>query len=188
VFAPAAYVLAALVAKSHASAGHPFAPTDPRAGAGALAGLAVHQISERGEVVAIPVEFPVGPERQLEGARAGTVVLGCRHNRDDVVVEHLRVAFREATPGETRSAGVELAEQLVVSRAVKLARLLVSSGAPGSERALVEAMLELFPNPPPVGPAVEVELGADAVHITVKPHRYWGVSLGEVAFSVPRSG
>ncbi|HEX9622689.1 MAG TPA: type VI secretion system contractile sheath large subunit [Polyangiaceae bacterium] len=192
VFAPAHYVLGALVARCQASLGHPFAPVDPREGRGALSGFSVHELSDRGVTVAIPVEHPVGPDRHDEAARTGVIVLGCRSNRDEALIQHAVMAFRESTPASMKAAGLTLGDQLMVARAatlaLALANALPSYGSKGPlETALVEALLELFPNPPPVGPRVEVDLRASSMSVTLRPGRYPGLTLEEVAFSVPRS-
>jgi hypothetical protein len=43
----------------------------------------------------------------------------------------------------------------------------------------------MFRNAPPSGPEIELELGEDSATVTVRPRRFLGVALEELALRVP---
>ncbi len=188
-FVAPGFAVAALAARSFAEHGHPYSLIDPRTGVGALEGLSVHSVAERGETIAIPTEVLVSRETQLEVARAGLLAFSCRENRDVVLAARVPMVFREATPGGPRPASLMLADQLLVGRIVRTLKLLATSlpqeVEPTAARELALIVLkQCFVNAPPIGPEFDAKVRGGELCVEVRPRRYAGVGIEEFRFSV----
>ncbi|MBX3184487.1 MAG: type VI secretion system contractile sheath large subunit [Polyangiaceae bacterium] len=189
VFIRGYWVVAALVMESFVRTG---LGTDITGQGGVLANLPVHEVEDRGERAAIPVEVFISSESQSELARTGVAALGCARNRDLVVLSHAPVFYREPsqTGGDARPAELSLADQLFVGRfshAVEMVAAAIPSHTPARAAGEVAqiALLDFFRNPPPVGPEVEATVENGNLIVTVRPRRFAGIGLGEVTLAAP---
>lgn len=187
VFAGAAFVIAALCAKSYVKNGWPTAITGPRDGL--LGNLPVYEITEAGHTSAIPLETFVTQDAQNEVARAGITMLSCAANHDAAIVGKAPVLYRGPTAGGRADAPATstLADQLFVGRLAnaieQLAAALPGDADPNAAGEVARLTLaELFENAGPSGPeiAVKVDSARRVLEVTVRPRRFAGVSLEEI--------
>ncbi len=189
VFIPGTWLVAALVMESFVRTG---LGTDITGQGGVLNNLPVHEVEDRGERAAIPVEVFISSESQSELARTGVAALGCARNRDLVVLSHAPVFYREPsqTGGDARPAELSLPDQLFVGRfshAVEMVAAAIPAHTPARAAGEVAqiALLDFFQNPPPVGPEVEATVEGGNLIVTVRPRRFAGIGLGEVTLAAP---
>ncbi|MCA9626099.1 MAG: type VI secretion system contractile sheath large subunit [Myxococcales bacterium] len=190
VFAGAYWVIASRCADSYVRTGLGTAMTG--GSDGLLSGLPVHEIEDRGEHAAIPVEVFISSEAQAELARAGITSLGCARNRDMAILSHATMFYREPskTGGDAANASSSLADQLFVGRfshAVEMVAAAIPTHAAPNAAADVAriALDDFFKNPPPVGPEIDAKVKDGLLEVTVRPRRFAGITLQEVTLAAP---
>lgn len=190
VFAGAYWVIASRCADSYVRTGLGTAMTGGQDGL--MSGLPVHEIEDRGEHAAIPVETFISSESQAELARAGLTSLGCARNRDMAILSHAVMFYREPsqTGGDAAPANASLADQLFVGRfshAVEMVASAIPAHASPNAAADVAriALADFFRNPPPVGPEIDAKARDGVLEVTVRPRRFAGIGLSEVTLAAP---
>ncbi|MCA9647689.1 MAG: type VI secretion system contractile sheath large subunit [Myxococcales bacterium] len=190
VFAGAYWVIASRCADSYVRTGLGTAMTG--GSDGLMSGLPVHEIEDRGEHAAIPVETFISSESQAELARAGITSLGCARNRDMAILSHATTFYREPsqTGGDAAPASASLADQLFVGRfshAVEMVAAAIPAHASPNAAADVAriALADFFKNPPPVGPEIDAKARDGLLEVTVRPRRFAGIGLSEVTLAAP---
>lgn len=190
VFAGAYWAVACLAAESYVRTGLGTALTGGTDGL--LHNLPVHNIEDRGESAAVPVEVFISSEAQAELARAGITALGCARNRDMAILTQATMLHREPSRsgGDAAAADSTLADQLFVGRfshAVEMVAAAIPAHAAPSAIADVAriALADFFRNPPPVGPEIEARGVDGLLEVTVRPRRFAGISLQEVTLAAP---
>lgn len=190
VFAGAYWVIASRCADSYVRTGLGTAMTG--GSDGLMSGLPVHEIEDRGEHAAIPVEVFISSESQAELSRAGFTSLGCARNRDMAILTHAMMFYREPsqTGGDAAPANASLADQLFVGRfshAVEMVASAIPAHASPNAAADVAriALADFFRNPPPVGPEIDAKARDGMLEVTVRPRRFAGIGLSEVTLAAP---
>lgn len=197
-----AWLVGSLVAKSFRETGWPGRIIGPQAGV--VENLPVRELGSgyQGDdagAVAIPTETLLSTETQRALAKMGILALSAAPNSDAAVVMAAPTAYvppakrsydSASTEPEDRLEPVSLGDQLFVARLVQFLRALCARIPQGSDPAEVQPVIEaatweLFDKAPPAGPELTVKATANAVQITVRPRRFLGVTLEEVALEIP---
>jgi predicted component of type VI protein secretion system len=184
----AAWVVAALAARSFARSGWPTSLVGAQHGV--LGGLAVEERSLAGQTVALALEATANDDAVREVARAGFMMLTCAPNRDEAVLLRAPVLFRGASlaSGADTGASSTLADQLFVGRLARailqVAGAIPAGTAPEAAAEVAHITLAaLFPKA--TGPELRVQVVRDALQVVVRPRRFGGVSLDEVTLVAP---
>ena len=192
VFAAAPFAGAILALKSFATHGHPFQLRAEHGGPAVIENLMVHEVGESSHRTAIAVEAPIDAELQTELARLGIVALAAVRNRDRAVLTQLPMLWR-ADAGS--GAELTLTDQLFVGRMSRAINALGDAIPDGADtRAIQEVaqitLAELFLNSSPPGPEVAVDVAAapPRLVVTLRPHRYCGVTIEEIVFEAKLLG
>lgn len=194
-----AWAIASLAAKSHARFEWPCGITGPRDG-GLVENLPVREVSlPSGERIAFPTEAFFSTETQRALGRIGLCALASQPNSDSAYLMSAATAY-VPPPKRTYEGGAaefderlpqaSLGDQLFVARLAQqlewLGKRIARDGRAADAKKLLEAGLgEMFRNAPPSGPEIELELGEDSATVTVRPRRFLGVALEELALRVP---
>jgi len=185
VFANGAYVVAALCARYHARGGWPSVATG--AHDGGLGDLPVRSVSDRGVEAAIPLEVLPSDDAVREAAKAGFALLTCAPNSDAAVLARAPMLHRGS--GGEAPATTTLADQLFVGRFARAVRQLAATIPAGTDPHAAEqvatiTLREMLDRAAPPGPDIvaRVERSSGVLAVTVRPHRFAGVSLEELSF------
>jgi predicted component of type VI protein secretion system len=199
VWIPPAWAVGALAVQSFRDTGWPCRLVGPRSG-GAIGDLPVHEVSgDEGEAIAIPTEAFLSTESQRDLGKIGVLALAAAPNSDAAVVMHAATAYvtppKRSYDGSTaepelRLDRVALGDQLFVARLAQFLRALCAKIPGSSDAAQVQPVVEaavwtLFEDAPPAGAELAVVVARGAVRVTVRPRRFLGVALEEVALEVP---
>ncbi|MBI4699918.1 MAG: type VI secretion system contractile sheath large subunit [Deltaproteobacteria bacterium] len=203
VWLGACWAVAALAVTSFRKTGWPCRITGPRNG-GTLEDLPVRQLVlsyEGVETVAIPTECFVSTETQRAMARYGALVLATAPNSDEIYLMTAPTAYvmpakktydSETTEPEQRLPPVSLGDQLFAARLAQFLRALGGRLPSGSDPARLEPVLEaalreLFSTAPPGRLEIGVKVASDGSSfcVTVRPQRFLGVRLEEIALEIP---
>ena len=184
--APLAGALVAL--RSVAEHGHPWSLPGSHTGPAVISNLMVHDVGPDSARTAIALEVPLDGEILTELGRVGINALATVRNRDRAVVNDLRMLWRAPGPADT-DATLRLVDQLFVGRT---ARAVEQLGAAIPEHTATRAveevatltMSELFADSAPPGPELTIAVTGSPrrLAVTVRPRRYYGVSLEEIRF------
>jgi type VI secretion system ImpC/EvpB family protein len=192
LFVGAALVIAALCAKSYTRTGWPTQIVGPRDGQ--LGNLPVHEVEDRGQRVAIPLETFVSAEAQGDLAREGFLVLSSAANHDAAIVGKAPVVYRGPTAGARDDAPAQatLADQLFIGRFANAVEQLAAAipadtNASAASEVARATLMELFAGAPPAGPEVDVKVDAakHRLEVTVRPRRFAGIGIEEVTLGAP---
>ena len=200
-----AYAIGALVLTSFKETGWPCRILGARAG-GIVENLPVRQLQgayEGEEGIAIPTEAFISTDTQRELGKSGVLVLASAPNSDAVYVMSAPTAYvtppkrtydSASTEPELRLDKVSLGDQLFVARVVQFLRSLCAKIPPSSDPAELQPVMEgalwaLFEDAKPgtVELAVKTRAGAAGtmVEVMVRPKRFLGVMLEEIALELP---
>ncbi|MSP26737.1 MAG: hypothetical protein EXR75_16665, partial [Myxococcales bacterium] len=166
---------------------------------GMIEDLAVHELDVGGETLAIPTEVLLSTETQRSLGRIGILALASQPNSDAAYLMSAATAYvtppkltYETATAEPRPRLPQgsLVDQLFVARLAQylgaLASRIGNSEPDEDVREFMHAAVwEHFRNAPPAGPELTIRVADGEVHVTVRPRRYLGVTLEEVALSVP---
>ncbi len=180
VFASAAYVLAALAARSYGT--YAWASAIASAEDGVMGGFEVHAKDERSSALA--TEKLVGPEAAQKHARRGLTVLTSVPNRDGVACVVAPTLAR--AHGDAPSFGDQL---FVAQLAGIVAQLGEAIPRDADRRAASETaalvLADLFPQHGARAPSVTATIEDGALVVTVVPKRFAGTTLGEITLDAP---
>jgi hypothetical protein len=155
------------------------------------------------EGVAIPTTAFLSTDTQRDLAKLGVLALASAPNSDAVYVLSAPTAYvpppkrtydSASTEPEVRFDRVPLADHLFVARLVQFLRVLCSrlpsSGDPEEAQKVVEgALWTLFENAAPgsIELAARVEKGSEGgtVHLMLRPRRFLGVQVDQLALEMP---
>jgi type VI secretion system protein ImpC len=205
VFLSGPWVIGALAVQSFKDTQWPHRIVGAKAGV--LGDLPVREIpvGESGENMAIPTEVYLTTETQRDAAKMGVLLLAAAQNSDAIYVHSAPTAYvpppkrtydNSTAEPEMRFERVSLVDQLFIARIAQFLRALCTRIAPGSDpgevQPIVEAALwELLAGAPPGSIELDVKaLPADggSVQVTVRPRRFLGVAMEEVALEMPLGG
>jgi hypothetical protein len=178
-------------------------------GGGIVENLPVHHLKgeyEGEEGIAIPTEAFISTDAQRELGKVGVLVLASAPNSDAVYVQNAPTAYvtppkrtydSASTEPEVRLDRVSLGDQLFVARLVQFLKTLCSKFPPTSDPAEVQPVIEgaiwaLFENAAPG--SIELTVRAvphtdgTTVQIDVRPRRFLGVAIDELALELPLGG
>jgi type VI secretion system ImpB/VipA family protein len=181
-----AFALAALCAKSFARTGWPTPVVAPQT---MLDGLAVRETADGGITAALAVEAFVSDDAARELAQAGLIAFGGVPNRDSAYVRFVSSFFRPAGPAPKAAEG-NLADALFVGSLVRALRELTDAIPASTADAkigevavvVVRDLLSMAPRP---GPEVEARAADGVLRVSIRPRRFAGVTLEEIALEVP---
>ena len=200
-----AYAIGALVLQSFKETGWPCRVLGAKSG-GIVENLPVRQLQgeyEGEEGIAIPTEAFISTDTQRELGKSGVLVLASAPNSDAVYVMNAPTAYvtppkrtydSASTEPEVRLDRVSLGDQLFVARVVQFLRALCAKIPPNSDPAEVQPVMEgalwaLFEDAKPgtVELAVKARAtsGGTVVEVMVRPRRFLGVMLEEIALEMP---
>lgn len=185
---PASFGVAALLLRSMARAGHPFAFVG--AENGALSDLEVRHLGQPDFTIATS-EF-VNAEAQLEAAAIGVALWSPVKNRAIASLASAPLLFRgeEAARGAKPKARHPLSEAIFLSRLTRAVRDAKRRfrELPDEEcaRRTRQALLELFPNAAPPGPTVEVTVRDGKLQVSLDPRRYGTLAVSELTLELAR--
>lgn len=181
-----AFALAALSAKSFASTGWPTPVTAPNA---MLENLVVREVHDGGTTAALCVEAWVSDDAARELAQAGFVSFAGLPNRDSAYLRHAPCFYRPKGPVAKPAEG-SLADALFVGSLVRALRELtdaIPAGTPPAKIGQVAEVIvrDLLSMAAPPGPEIETRVLDGQLRLVVRPHRFGGVTLEEIALEVP---
>jgi type VI secretion system ImpB/VipA family protein len=184
LFAPAAYLLARLCARSFTRSRWPSSITG--AEDGVLSGFDVHALSD---TAAIATERLIGLEKANEWAHRGVMTFASVLNRDTLAC----IAAPTLAAGSAGSTGPSLSDQLFAAR---VAGIVLSLGAAiprdadpkAAEEAAVITLAELFPKDGLRVPTVSATVAAGRLEVTVKTNRFAGTSATELTMDAALTG
>lgn len=205
VWIPPAYALGVLAMTSFRDTGWPCRIVGARSG-GVVENLPVHHLKggyEGEEGIAIPTEAFISTDTQRELARLGILALASAPNSDAVTVLSAPTAYvtppkktydSASTEPEMRLDRVSLGDQLFVARVAHFLLALCSKLPSNSDPAEVQPVVEgglwaLFENAAPSSVEIAVKAMVEGhttfVDVSVKPRRFLGVAVDQVALKLP---
>jgi type VI secretion system protein ImpC len=200
-----AYLLGALIAQSFRETGWPCRISGGKAGT--LGDLPVREVKvdDDSDVgVAIPTEAFLSTDTQRELARVGVLALASAPNSDAIYVQSAPTAYVQpdkrsydsaTTEPEERLPAISLGDQLFVARVAQLLRALCgklpSNSDPGEVEPVVEGALwalfegKVAPGTLDLTVKVASRGGETVASVVLKPRRFLGVTVDEVALAMP---
>ncbi|MEM9691818.1 MAG: type VI secretion system contractile sheath large subunit, partial [Myxococcota bacterium] len=207
LFISAAWVVGSLITRSFERHQWPCGITGARNG-GVAENLPVRQVDTPGasERVAVPTEVFFSTDTQKQLSRLGLIALASQPNDDSTYLLTAPTAYvpppkrtyeGASTEPEVRFPATPLVDQLFVARLIQFIQALneriAPTEAPADIQAFLEAALwELFSDAKPGRLELSVDVqateGGATASFQIRPHRFLGVQMEELAFDIPIGG